>query len=354
MRENVLELRSISRSFTTSSQQRIVVDDLSLHVPAGSIVCLLGPNGAGKTTTIKMASTLLEPDSGQVSICGVDAVRDPRQARSHLSLCLGGERGFYLRATAIDNMRFFATLAGVPFKDMDARITEALRQVNLLDKAHDKVETFSRGMCQRLHLARALCQQAELILLDEPTTGLDVESAVHVRELVAVLRDQGRAIVLTTHTMSEAEALADFIYIINHGTIIASGTVEELAQSINLSGVSMYAFVGGVEGSGDDAGDIDLMPLAALDGVRNVDSYNRDGVTHIALSWSGPTEPSQTEVYRALAGRYGSVSDNDAIRYMGSRPASLEEVYLAIVHEDDSRAEERGDVKGADAGGDRS
>lgn len=197
--------RSYSRGFGRKKTTRQVLHNVSFDIHSGEIFCLLGPNGAGKTTTVKIVGTLLAPDSGNVRIASIDAVSNPREARKHVSLLLGGERGFYQRLSALDNLRYFADLSAVPYREQGKRIHDALEQVDLLDKAHDAVQTFSRGMWQRLHIARSLVARTDLMLLDEPTTGLDPENARKVREIIHALRDQGIAILLTTHEMSEAE-----------------------------------------------------------------------------------------------------------------------------------------------------
>ncbi|KAB8292685.1 ABC transporter ATP-binding protein [Bifidobacterium avesanii] len=230
--EPALRLDRVARSFGRGDGRRWAVRGVTLSIGPGQIVCLLGPNGAGKTTTMKMIATLLTPDAGTIRICGVDAVRDPRGARRHLSLLLGGDRGFYARVSAIDNLRYFASVAGVPRRLRETRIDEALDRVGLANRADARVETFSRGMTQRLHIARAMLNRAPLLLLDEPTNGLDPEHARDVRALVESLRADGTAILLTTHVMAEAEALADRIDMIMDGRIVASGTKEELAGAL--------------------------------------------------------------------------------------------------------------------------
>lgn len=231
----VLRLEHVARSFCPRGHgdgRRWAVRDVTLDIAPGQIVGLLGPNGAGKTTTMKMIATLLRPDAGTIRIRGVDAVARPREARRHLSLLLGGDRGFYSRVSAIDNLRYFASVAGVPRRLRETRIAETLGSVGLADRADERVETFSRGMTQRLHIARAMLNHAPLLLLDEPTNGLDPEHARDVRALVESLRDEGAAILLTTHAMAEAEALADRIDMIVDGRIVASGTKEELTRTM--------------------------------------------------------------------------------------------------------------------------
>lgn len=311
MASSVLDVSEVRRSFGRGAARREVVHGISFDVPAGSVVCLLGPNGAGKTTTVRMASTLLVPDSGSIRVCGVDAVREPRRACANLSLLLGGERGFYLRVSAVDNLRFFAQLAGVPRAAQEKRIADALKRVSLSEHAHKQVETFSRGMRQRLHIARAMVSRARLVLLDEPTTGLDPESALAVRDLIAGMRDEGAGVLLTTHAMPEAEVLADRIHVIDDGRIIASGGVRDLAGMVKIDGVTSYTAPAGMFDVGGPMG-LDMLP-----GVRGVDSVLRNGVWSVNIAWSGH-EPQLDDLPSGLS-------------RMGVREPTLEETYLAIL-----------------------
>lgn len=313
----VLRLDHVSRSFSRGNGRHQAVRGISLTVDAGRIVCLLGPNGAGKTTTMKMIATLLTPDGGSISVCGVDAVRRPRDARRHLSLLLGGDRGFYLRVSAIENLRYFAQLAGVPSSVRETRIAEALDWVGLADVANNRVETFSRGMTQRLHIARAMLNHAPLLLLDEPTNGLDPENAHAVRTLVSRLRGQGTGILLTTHALAEAEALADRTDIIDGGRIIASGTTADLSEAMDIDGVTMW--------TAESFGERDRERLNRLDGVRYVDANERNGLWTVNVAWSH-REPE-------LPGA--------GVARLGIRAATLEETYLALLearHERESAA----------------
>lgn len=211
------------------------VNHVSFEINAGQILCFLGPNGAGKTTTINMCSTLLAPTSGDIQVAGVDAVAQPRAARQHIGLVLGGDRGFYSRATARDNLLFFADVLGVPRKLRKERVEDALEAVALTDRADSKVQDFSRGMKQRLHIARGLLNDPALLFLDEPTNGLDPELALEVRKLVKSLAQRGTGILLTTHYLAEAQALADNLLIINEGKTAFHGTLQDLRAHSSLA-----------------------------------------------------------------------------------------------------------------------
>lgn len=184
VRDSLLDVAGVSRAFAAHGAMLWAVRDVSLNVSAGEVVTLLGPNGAGKTTLMRMIATLLTPSEGTIRVSGHNVVTHSREARRNLSLVLGGDRGFYLRASAAENLVYFASLAGVPLRQRRSRVHNILSDLGLAAKAHEKVETFSRGMRQRLHIARSLLTDPPLLLLDEPTIGLDPESAHALRRLI--------------------------------------------------------------------------------------------------------------------------------------------------------------------------
>lgn len=205
------------------------VNNINISVPTGKIVGLLGINGAGKTTTIKMLSAVVQPTSGKISIDGIDAVKNYMKVKNRLNMISGGERNLYWRLTAKENLSYFGSLYGLYGKELNMRISSTLEMVGLNDKGDIPVERFSKGMKQRLQIARGIINDPKYIFLDEPTLGLDIFIAKEMRKYIRNLAvEDEKGILLTTHYISEAEELCDYIYVIEKGTVIAQGTMEEL------------------------------------------------------------------------------------------------------------------------------
>ncbi len=209
------------------------VNGVNLQIRRGEIFGLLGPNGAGKSTTIRMLCTLLEPTGGTAVVNGYDILRQPNLVRQSLGTVLAGERSIYWKLTARENLEYFAALYHIPTNVAKRRINELLERVELSERADDLVEKYSTGMKQRVAIARSLLARPPILLLDEPTLGLDPQAARKVRELVAELKEEGHTILLTTHYMEEADQLSDRIGIIDQGKIIALDTPEALKERIN-------------------------------------------------------------------------------------------------------------------------
>jgi ABC-2 type transport system ATP-binding protein len=218
------------------------VEDISFEVHQGELFGLLGPNGAGKTTTVKMLSTLLIPTSGSISILGLDILKETNQIRKKIGFTFGGARGLYGRLSAIDNLRYFAELYALPPSLTRKRIPELLEIVGLSGRGGDKVETYSSGMQQRLHLARALLHDPEIIYLDEPTVGIDPVGSREIRATIKELKERGKTILLTTHYMAEADELCDRIAIINHGKLVAMDSPHALKKLIQKESIIELKF----------------------------------------------------------------------------------------------------------------
>lgn len=239
MNSKVIEVHNLKRTYETKknfwTRKRTKVEavrGIDFEVKKGEIFGLLGENGAGKTTTIKMMITLLTPTSGECKVLGYDTAREERQVRKRINFIFGGEMGVYRRLSARDNLRYFANLYKIPQEQKEQRINELLELVGLTDAADRLVETYSKGMTQRVQIARGLINNPEIIFMDEPTVGLDPVGAQMLRDIIRKLKAEGRTIVLTTHYMFEADELCDQIAIMKKGRIIAKGTSEELKKSV--------------------------------------------------------------------------------------------------------------------------
>ena len=218
--------------FGGASKKTWALSGVDFQVAPGELFGLIGPNGAGKTTTIKILTTLLTPTGGEAKVFGLDVKKDLYEIRRRIGIVFGGERGLYNRVSAVDNLRYFSDLYGVDPSVARKRIPELLEVVGLADRAGEKVEKYSRGMKQRLHIAKALVHDPELIFLDEPTIGLDPAGARDIRNMVTELKRQGKTILLTTHYMFEAEELCQRIAVISKGKIVALDTPSELKNLV--------------------------------------------------------------------------------------------------------------------------
>jgi ABC-2 type transport system ATP-binding protein len=218
----VLTLTGVRKAFGST----VAVDGLSLQVRAGEVFGFLGPNGAGKTTTISIAIGLLAPDAGTVDLGGHGSPTLPA-VRARIGIAPQA-LALYDGLSARENLEFFARLYGVPSADRRRRADELLALVGLADRAGHRVATYSGGMKRRINLAAALVHDPPLVLLDEPTAGVDPQSRNAILDIVRSLRDRGRTVVYTTHYMEEAQRLCDRVAIIDHGRLLACGTVDEL------------------------------------------------------------------------------------------------------------------------------
>ncbi len=209
------------------------VDGVDLQIRRGEIFGLLGPNGAGKSTTIRMLCTLLEPTSGTATVNGFDVVRQANEVRRSLGTVLAGERSIYWKLTGRENLEYFAALYHIPANVAKKRVDELIERMEIKDRANELVEKYSTGMRQRIAIAKALLARPPILLLDEPTLGLDPQAARNLRGLIAQLKEEGHTILLTTHYMEEADLLSDRIGIIDTGKVIALDTPEGLKRRID-------------------------------------------------------------------------------------------------------------------------
>jgi len=232
--ENVSKAYRLSRVFGKSRTVRAVTD-LSLTLDPGAFG-LLGINGAGKTTTIKMLSTLLLPSSGRITMDGLDVVRQAAKVRPRLNMIAGGERMLYYRLTGRENLLYFASLYGLTGRRAAARAVDVLRLIGLGDKADIRVEQYSKGMKQRLCIARGLINDPDYLFLDEPTLGLDVQIARELRGFIkdTLVAERGKTVILTSHYMEEIEEICPRLGILNAGRLVFLGTRQQLYDHLGL------------------------------------------------------------------------------------------------------------------------
>ncbi|WP_273322954.1 ABC transporter ATP-binding protein [Vallitalea guaymasensis] len=236
----MIEVRGLCKTYVTKESKGFfktnknylkAVDNLSINIKKGEITGLLGINGAGKTTTVKMLSTLLEPTRGDIIYDGMDIKKNEKIIKSKVNMIAGGERMIYWRLTAKENLKYFGSMYGLHGKYLNERIDYLLELVGLQDKKNIPVEKFSKGMKQRLQIARGLINDPDYIFLDEPTLGLDIQIAKEMREFfLELVKKQDKGILLTTHYMKEVEELCRYIYILNEGKLLTEGSVEDITK----------------------------------------------------------------------------------------------------------------------------
>ena len=323
-RDPAIEIHGLTRTFVSRKgflfrevTRTPALQGIDLSIERGAIFGLLGPNGAGKTTLTKILSTLLLPTSGTARVLGHDVVREADWLRSRIGLVLGGERGLYNRISGRENLRYFADLYGVPLAERDHRIAEVLKRVDLEWAADRRVEEYSRGMKQKLHIARGILHRPEILFLDEPTIGLDPKSARETRKLVRSLVAGGVTIFLTTHYMFEAEELCPQLAILSKGRIVAQDTVAALRQLVG-GDRTLEAEAYGFE-------DREVEALRRLPGVSKILSEEFGPVSRLTLRVR--TEETQPAHIRALLPSHPELMVRE-------RRTSLEDVYLDLVEEE--------------------
>ncbi|MEG8183195.1 ABC transporter ATP-binding protein [Nocardia terpenica] len=290
--------------------------DVDLTVRVGEVYGLLGPNGAGKTTLCRILSTVLIPTSGTARVMGHDVVADADAVKRSIGIVFGGDRGLYPRLTARENLRFWAALYGSRSRELRRRCDELLDRVGLGERAGDRVDTMSRGMKQRLHLARGLVADPPVLILDEPTSGMDPVAAHDFRALVAELRSDGRTILLTTHDMAEAEAVCDRVSLVDHGRILATRAPSEIG--------SLISTFERVEAEG--VPDVLVGQIAALPGVVSV------------VTVAGNLTRVETEDVTATREVLRRLVTAGVTTISTGRP-SLEEVYLHVMGDRNMRVD---------------
>ena len=207
-----------------------VVNKLSFNVNEGEIVGLLGENGAGKTTTLRMISTMLKPTNGTVGVNGYDVINNPSEVRKEIGILFGGDVGIYDRLTARENIEYFGKLYGMSEEQINKRINELTEDLDMKDYIDRRAGKFSRGMKQKVSIARTIIHSPKVMLFDEPSTGLDVSAARVIHEFIIKCKNENKIILFSSHSMREVEKLCDRVVIINKGKLIEQGTVRDLKE----------------------------------------------------------------------------------------------------------------------------
>jgi ABC-2 type transport system ATP-binding protein len=304
---SIIEVNDLHRTFG----ENVAVAGMTFNVEPGEVFGLLGPNGAGKTTTVRLLNGILPPSEGTARVFGFDPATQGEDIRRKTGV-LTETPALYERLSARENLEFFATLQGIPESDMNRRVDEMLEFFDLSTRAKDKVETFSKGMKQRLALARALIHKPPLLFLDEPTSGLDPEAAQQVNDLIASLsRANGQTVVLATHNLFEAQRLCDRVAVMNKGRILALGSLKELARKLWPVTWVDITFHVKPKGNITDA-------LKAQRGVIQVT------VDDDALAVQVENEDVIPEVVRQL------VNGGESILRVNPRDYTLEDIYFAL------------------------
>jgi len=320
----------LSRVYETRKRRHVVgrsiisrvnaVVSLDLEIEPGELFGLLGPNGAGKTTTVKMLCTLLTPTEGHAWVRGLDVVKDANKVRRIVNMVAGGERMLYYRLTGRENLRYFAELYDVPRSEVTKRVRRVLSLVGLVDRADDEVEKYSKGMKQRLQIARGLINDPQVLFLDEPTLGLDVDIAKELRAFIRkqLVDEEGKTVLLTTHYLGEAEEMCDRVSFIFNGKIVSTGTPAELSRHVIPSITAELVLL--------DAADQDLEAFAAQTGsrLRSVEAVEGDpSRKRVLLEISSEdTMRSVFEHFHARGARVISAA---------LKQPSLEDAYLELV-----------------------
>ena len=303
-----------SRTMTGRRRDFVALKDISLEIPKGAVFGLLGPNGAGKTTTVRILSTLLTPTSGTARVLGFDVESQAKQVRRNTGFILGGERGLYGRITGEQNMRFFAALNHIRPRDAKRRIDQLLDRVGLTEHARTPVENYSRGMKQRLHIARGLLTDPPVLFMDEPTIGIDPIGAQELRNYVPELASEGKTILLTTHYMAEADMLCDTIAIIDRGELAAVGTPSEIKRRFSQLGI--------IEVTVNRPREQLVAELSEIEAVERVESAGEGALQKLTVFTKFGADPRH---------RITETAGPENIESLVSRDPTLEEAYINIL-----------------------
>ncbi|EAR66704.1 Na+ ABC transporter (ATP-binding protein) [Bacillus sp. NRRL B-14911] len=239
--KKMIEIKEVTKRFKDKKVHVTALKHISFSVREGQVVGLLGENGAGKTTLLRTIATLYTPTEGAVSVGGFDTVKQPDEVKKRMGVLFGGETGLYDRLTARENLEYFASLYGLGRHETKVRIDELAVMFGMKDYLNRKVGGFSKGMRQKVAIARTLIHDPEIILFDEPTTGLDITSSNVFRQLVSSLKRQGKTIIFSSHIMEEVKMLCDSVVMIHKGEMVYKGGLEDLYREEGSSDLN-YIF----------------------------------------------------------------------------------------------------------------
>ncbi len=324
----IISTENLCRTYQTTTgiirrekKEIIALDGANLSIQHGELFGLLGPNGAGKTTMTRILATVLLPTAGTAHVLGLDVVKNAKEIRPHIGIVFGGDRGLYWRLSGRDNLTYFATLYGLPQEKARQRIQELLEMVGLGERADERVEGYSRGMKQRLHIARGLIHDPEVLFLDEPTVGLDPVAAREQRQVIIDLKKAGKTIFLTSHYMFEIDALCDRVAILNQGKIIIEDTPSSLKSLVaDLEIVEIECF-GATQPCIDN-----LRNHPAVLAV-NVEALDQTQLLQIQA-------PAGTELVQEFLKLLADVQ----IKKVVTRQPTLEDAYIKLIGQDSTRA----------------
>jgi ABC-2 type transport system ATP-binding protein len=300
--QNMIEIKSLSKRFG----KIVALNQLNLNIQKGELLGIIGPNGAGKTTAIRIISCILHPDQGEVLVGGYNVLNNPIEIKTMIGY-LPEEPNLYERFKAYDLLKYFGELYGVPKENLDARIWELLELVGMKNRAQHRINTFSKGLRQRIAIARALIHDPEIIIFDEPTMGLDPATAMAIREFIGGLKGD-KTILLCTHYMDEADLLCDRVAILNQGHILDMGTPKELKSKIHGDIIINVGL--------KDFSQVDVHALEKFSTVEN-------------MSWKGD------ELYLSLSSRedISSIVDflGPNVKSINTKEPTLEDVFIQTV-----------------------
>lgn len=318
-----VDVQNLSRIYETTigvlrrtRRQILALDNVSFSIPPGELFGLVGPNGAGKTTLIKVLSTLLLPTSGHAYVLGMDVARQERPIRERINVVFGGERGLYTRLSGEDNLKYFADLYRVPRAVAAQRIPRLLVLVGLNGREKERVEGYSKGMRQRLHVAKALINDAEVLFLDEPTIGLDPAAARKLRAIISDLQVLGKTILLTSHYMHEIDTLCKRVAVINKGQLLTIDSPHNLKRHVaEMFVVEAQVIHGRLD-------DVLVKDVRSLDCVENTLLSTSEQSQTLTIQTSAPDTVSSFLKQRLPA---------EDVSHLITREPTLEDAYIKLV-----------------------